>query len=294
MAAGRDGLDLPSVKLTNDIETLRAWVGKTRSDTDQFMAQPAEFLAKTLDIDWSPIAGERLFPLWHYLYFLTAEPLSELGRDGHAARGEALPPIALPRRMWAGGRFTFHGDLHIGDVVERTSTITSVDQKDGRTGPLIFVTSEFKYTVDGELVLTEEKDLVYREDPTADSTRAISPRRAREPQGWSTTVTPGPVMLFRYSALTFNNHRIHYDRAYARDVENYPGLVVHGPLTATLLSGLAEERTGKRLKTFSFRASAPLFDTPFEIDGRETTDGAEVWASTPDGNLAMAADATFF
>ena len=236
--------------------------------------------------------GDRLPPLWHFCYFLEASALSELGRDGHSLKGGFLPPVELPRRMWAGGRFTFHGDLRVGDEVERIATVTNISHKDGASGPLIFVTISYDYTVDGALQMTEEKDLVYRADP-APNAPAPKPQSAPTDGSWETRVEPDAVMLFRYSALTFNSHRIHYDRDYARDIEGYDGLVVHGPLTSTLLAGLAEEKESLPLKTFSFRGVAPLFDQPFIIDGKETPEGADLWARTPDGAIAMTANATF-
>ncbi len=277
---------------SNDIEYLREWVGKPQTRTDVISEEAADFLAKTFDHPAGPNRGERLPPLWHFGLFLNADRQSELGRDGHGPRGGFLPPVGLPRRMWASGAFNFHGDLHVGDAVERRAAIRSIDEKTGRSGTLIFVTIDFEYFVDGALRVSEEKLLVYRDDPDGDAT---PPAQKPLPEGgtWSTRIDADPVMLFRYSALTFNGHRIHYDRDYARDIEGYEGLLVHGPLTATLLAGLAEEKMGKSLRTFSFRALSPIFDGAFSIDGKETTDGADIWATTNHGGLAMAATATF-
>lgn len=250
----------------------------------------------TLDLDGAPIefaAGDRMPPLWHFTCFLEAARRSELGRDGHPRRGEFLPPVALPRRMWAGGSFTFHGDLHIGESIERTSTITDVRARDGKSGPLIFVTIEHSYTVDGDLRMSERKELVYRDNPGPSASPAEPPPSPDE-HTWSALIEPDPVLLFRYSALTFNNHRIHYDREYTTSVEQYPGLIVHGPLTATLLAAYAESWTGQRLATFTYRGTAPLFDTePFTLHGVPTDSGAHLWAATPNGGLAMTAEATF-
>lgn len=259
-------------------------------------SRQAEWLALTIDLDDMALTfepGDRMPPLWHFTCFLEANRLRDLGRDGHAQRGEFLPPIALPRRMWAGGAFTFHGDLHIGKEIERMSTITDVRARDGKSGPLIFVTIEHTYAVDGELRVTERKELVYREDPDPDAPTP-EPPAAPDEHEWSVVVEPDPVLLFRYSALTFNNHRIHYDRDYVTGVEHYPGLLVHGPLTATLLAGLAESWTGQQLATFNYRGTAPLFDTePFTLCGAPSEAGAHVWAKTSTGGLAMTADATF-
>ena len=195
--------------------------------------------------------------------------------------------------MWAGGSFTFHGDLHIGEPIERTSTITDVRARSGKSGPLIFVTIGHEYAVDGELRLSERKELVYR-DNMGDTAPRPQPPSAPDGQVWTSTIEPDPVLLFRYSALTFNNHRIHYDRDYTTKVEHYPGLLVHGPLTATLLAAFAESWTGQHLQTFDYRGSAPLFDAePFTLSGSPTETGADVWAQTPSGGLAMTATATF-
>lgn len=281
------------VELTNDHTVLSSWIGRTHAVTDTIDLDHATLVGQTLDIDGGFAPGDRLPPLWHFTYFLESSRLSALGRDGHPARGGFLPPVALPRRMWAGGRLTFHGDLHVGETATRNSTITDVTTKQGSAGPLCFVTVTHEHVVDGELRLTEEQDIVYRDDPDPDAPTR-EPKRAPEQSTWTTTITPSEVLLFRYSALTFNSHRIHYDRDYAREVEGYPSLVVHGPLTATLLAGFAEASTGSRLETFAFRGAAPLFDSaPFAVCGDPTTDGADLWAETPDGGVAMAATATF-
>lgn len=235
--------------------------------------------------------GDALPPLWHFITHLTSVPLGGLGRDGHPRRGRFLPPVALPRRMWAGGRLTFDADLRLGEEVEKTSTIDKIAMKNGRTGSLCFVTVKHELVAGGDVCVTEEQDLVYREDPAPD---ALKPEPMPAPSGaqFSQIVTPSEVMLFRYSALTFNSHRIHYDRDYARSVEGYPNLVFHGPLTATLLADLAVTETGQRLAAFSFRALSPLFDTePFTISGRRDGQSVELWATTPAGGLAMQANA---
>jgi 3-methylfumaryl-CoA hydratase len=236
--------------------------------------------------------GDPLPPLFHWAYFLTSVPHAELGSDGHPARGGFLPPVSLPRRMRAGGRFRFDGDLRLGAEASRVSTIGDIAVKTGSTGRLCFITVHHVTTAGGG-TLVEEEDIVYRDDPAPDAPPA-TPRPAPEGAVWSETVTPTPVMLFRYSALTYNGHRIHYDRTYARDVEGYPNLVVHGPLTATLLARLAVEHGGGPLATFGFRASAPLFDDrPFRLCGAPTDEGARLWAETADGALAMTAEATY-
>ncbi|MEM9734613.1 MAG: MaoC family dehydratase N-terminal domain-containing protein [Pseudomonadota bacterium] len=274
-----------------DPDAFSAWIGKSETIEDTLHPSQARLMQVTLDKQPSLQAGDALPPLWHWTYFLTGLPLGELGRDGHAAKGGFLPPIPLPRRMWAGGRLVFHSSPKLGEVLTKTSTIKNVTVKEGRSGALCFVTVEHLLKgADGLVRVTEDQNLVFREDPAPD---APSPKPSAPPEGSvaSRTITPSTVQLFRYSALTFNGHRIHYDREYCQDVEGYPGIIVHGPLIATLLAGFAQQQAGKELKTFNFRAVSPLFDTaPFTIH----TDGAgQIWAQTPDGNLAMKAEAVF-
>lgn len=282
---------MTAVEPTNDLETLQTWQGRTESMTEVIQTAPCNKLEHTLGRDAALTEGDVLPPLWHFIAHIPSVPLGGIGRDGHPKRGGFLPPVALPRRMWAGSRLAFAGDLRLGDEVTKASTINSVVMKEGRSGPLCFVTVTHDLTVDGEVRVTEEQDLVYREDPDPNAP-SPTPKPARTDADFRATVTPNEVMLFRYSALTFNGHRIHYDRDYARDVEGYPGLVVHGPLTATLLADLAVSETGRRLATFSFRAMAPLFDgDPFTISGARDGDGVDLWATTPAGGLAMQAHA---
>jgi 3-methylfumaryl-CoA hydratase len=249
-----------------DVEHLKTWIGKTRSMTESIEAAPARRMQETLDQQASLAVGDPLPPLWHWIYFIESAMISGLGRDGHPARGGFLPPVELPRRMWAGGRLTFAADpILIGDEVTKRSTVADVVFKQGSTGDLCFVTVIHELSVSGEIRIREEQDLVYRNDPDPDAP-VRTPKPAPTESDWSRTVTPSEVQLFRYSALTFNGHRIHYDRNYASDVEGYPGLVFHGPLTATLLAELALSSGGRALASFSFRGMAPLFDfAPFTI-----------------------------
>jgi 3-methylfumaryl-CoA hydratase len=237
--------------------------------------------------------GDELPPLWHWLYFLEAKPAGELGRDGHPAKGGFLPPVTLPRRMWAGGRFSFHAPLRLGAPVRKVSTISNIVEKEGRTGPLCFVTVQHEVYAGEILAVTEEQDIVYREDSSPD---APTPPLKAAPGDAEITeeVAPGPVTLFRYSALTFNGHRIHYDVDYARDVEGYDGLVFHGPLTATLLIDLATHTVGRQPTRFSFRGLAPISgNSPFHIEGRRDGDTMRLWARRHDGVLSMQAEAIF-
>jgi 3-methylfumaryl-CoA hydratase len=190
--------------------------------------------------------------------------------------------------MWAGGRFEFHDSLRVGDRAERVSTIASVQEKQGRSGALVFVVVRHEVRTSRGLALSEEHDIVYRDHPTGNE--AAVPQVPVGEVEWERVVHPDDVLLFRYSALTFNGHRIHYDRRYCTEVEHYPGLVVHGPLVATMLLGLVPEAVAK----FSFRAVSPLFDTEvFHVRGRREGNGASLYACTAGGRLAMTASAEF-
>jgi 3-methylfumaryl-CoA hydratase len=281
-----------------DAAALRAWIGKSETRSDVIDARPAALLSATLDRDEpQPSCGDVLPPLWHWLYFLPVYRESEVGPDGHARRGGFLPPVPLPRRMWAGSRIEWHGQLAIGDEVSRNSRIVSVTEKHGRSGALVFVVVRHELSTSAGLALSEEHDIVYRELPSPghrDAAAASVP--APEAAAWTLRIVPDAVLLFRYSALTFNSHRIHYDRRYVTEVEGYPGLVVHGPLLATLLVDLLRrERPEAVLRSFEFRAIAPLFDVaPFDVCGRPEDDGVRVslWAQSGEGALAMHATAT--
>ena len=278
-----------------NIDDLRRWVGKEESSDDVATAVPVAALAATLDRDEPrPQTGDPLPPLWHWLYFLPIYPISRSGPDGHPARGEFLPPVPLPRRMWAGSRFEFHRPLRVGSSMSRVSRIGDVTGKEGRSGPLVFVT--VRHTIsDGEgVALTEEHDIVYRENARPGDSRP-PPQLAPVNAEWTREIEPSAVLLFRYSALTFNSHRIHYDRRYVTEVEGYPGLVVHGPLIATLLLDLLRRNLPQASVTrFSFRAVRPLYDiAPFSVCGMPDPEGKVVrlWAKDVDGWLAMDATA---
>jgi len=281
-------------------EILNGWIGKSEGATDVIGCQAVRAMSALLDRPPENESKAPLPPLWHWLYFHTHTRHRDLGRDGHAKLGGFLPPVDLPRRMWAGGRLEFLSPLYVGDRVARTSTIKSISLKNGGGGRLCFVTVEHNLCRGKDLVLREEHDIVYREATIPGTPRrdTAAPPKARDME---TTVTPDPVMLFRYSALTGNGHRIHYDREFCTSVEDYPGLVFHGPLTATLLADLAarlhasqERPAAERMTGFSFRATRPLFDTaPFEICGRAESGFTDLWATTPDGDLAMRAEAQF-
>nr|WP_298099229.1 MaoC family dehydratase N-terminal domain-containing protein [uncultured Shinella sp.] len=274
-------------------ENVQNWIGRTVEVRDEIDPQPSNFMLATLGRDGEFKPGDELPPLWHLLYFLEAKSAKVLGRDGHPEKGGFLPPVSLPRRMWAGGRFRFYKPIVIGENVTKRSTIQSIVEKDGRSGKLCFVTVLHEMLSDNEVVVTEEQDIVYREDPAAGAP-SPQPKLVDRVATFSEDVAPTQVMLFRYSALTFNGHRIHYDVDYARDVEGYPGLVFHGPLTATLLADLATRETGRRLKEFSFRGQAPIAGmSPFKLDGLHDGNRTSLWARRADGVEAMVAEAIF-
>jgi 3-methylfumaryl-CoA hydratase len=277
-----------------DLTLLRQWLDKTETRHDQISPALAAALAATLDGPRQPQTGDALPPLWHWIYFWSVCRQSEVGADGHPQRGGFLPPVPLPRRMWAGGRLRFAAPLPIGAAAEKVSRIASVDVKQGRTGALAFVTVQHTVRHQGQLCLTEEHDIVYRDLPQPGAP-VVLPKSAPGDARWSRRVEPDPVLLFRYSALTFNGHRIHYDRSYVTGVEGYPGLIVHGPLIATLLADLvAREMPQAVMREFNFRSVGTLFDTePFTLCGKPAADGKSValWAQNERGELAMQADA---
>ncbi len=269
---------------------IQDWIGRTAAAEDVLALRPANLLASILSAPPALGVGGPLPPLWHWLYFPDLVPLDQCGEDGHPSRGDFLPPVALPRRMWAGGELRFHGDLRVGESVRRVSRIVDVAEKIGASGALCFVTVEHQMFVDGDLRIEERQAIVYR-----GALRTPVPSAAKIPlaeAGRRETVTPTPTMLFRFSAATTNSHRIHYDRDYARDREHYEGLVVHGPLLAIFLADLARRASGREIAAFRFRAQRPLFDTePFTIASDISGAAASVRAETPLGSVAMQAKA---
>jgi 3-methylfumaryl-CoA hydratase len=315
--------------MSNDTRTLDAatlahlqsWVGQTETVSDVITAAPVRALGATLDRDDAlPVTGTPLAPLWHWLYFLPQHRQSEIGPDGHARRGGFLPPVPLPRRMWAGGRLQWRSDnpLRVGDAVQRSSRIASVTHKAGRTGDLLFVLVQHEVHNAQGLALTEAHDIVYRaaaQAPTLGTgVSSLPPEGALASRGgpstlaqpgdpvslpiaaeagapWQREIVPDAVLLFRYSALTFNGHRIHYDRQYVTEVEGYPGLIVHGPLIATLLVDLVRRHAPDAfIQSFNFKALRPTFDLhPFRLNGQPSADGKRVrlWAQDHEGWLTM-------
>ncbi len=257
-------------------EDYSAWVGRTETVTDVLDAVRSGALCAALGQEAGLALGAPLPLLHHWLYFWNVQPPASLGPDGHPAKGGFLPPIPLPRRMWAGGRLRFLQPLVIGEPVSRTSTISSITEKSGKSGPLVFVTVQHEISGRNGVAIIEEQDLVYREPASGRSDLPVG--ESAPAAAWHEELTPDTVLLFRYSALTMNGHRIHYDRPYAVEVEAYPALVVHGPLQATLLASLAAQRLPSPISGFTFRGQSPAFDgITLHICGNRTTSGAELW-----------------
>ena len=280
---------------TTTVQHLRSWVGRTEGLTDDIHRYPVAAMAATLNRDDGE--AHELPSLWHWLFFLPQHRQDELGEDGHARRGGFLPPVPLPRRMWAGGRLSWapSNPLLVGQHIRRRSEIASVEHKAGRSGELVFVTARHEVTNQAGLALSEEHDIVYRAAPRPGDP-VPAPVPAETGAAWQRELRADPVLLFRYSALTFNGHRIHYDRSYVTGVEGYPGLIVHGPLIATLLVDLLRSHApDARLLSFEFRAVRPTFDIhPFRLNGQPSADGKTVrlWAQDHEGFLTMHATAT--
>jgi len=269
------------------------WVGLSRCMTDPMDAWAARALVATLELDRDIGPEGALPPFWHWLYFRDAAPRSALGPDGHPATGGFMPAARQPRRMWAGGRVWFHAPLALGRKAEKRETIAAIRETTGRSGPMTFVTVRHEVSQGGAISVVEEQDIVYREDPAPGAARPdpkLAPADETQARAWVCDST----VLFRYSALTFNGHKIHYDLAHAREVEGYPGLVVHGPLLATLLLELAGEMAGGGpITEMAFRAMAPIFaDERFEACGRADGPGRLLlWIRGADGRLAMQMEA---
>ncbi|WP_420633179.1 FAS1-like dehydratase domain-containing protein [Candidatus Palauibacter sp.] len=274
------------------MEGMARGVGRTEEVVDRASAALASAMLATLDRDPRALGdGDSLPPLFHWMYCRELALGSRLDVDGHQKRGDFLPALPFSRRMWAGGRLAFEGSLRIGEQIRRRSTVRSVTPKTGRSGPLVLVTVEHRISsAEGEVV--EEQDLVFLERPTKPLVLPLvgSPEDEME---WSESLTPDAAMLFRFSALTFNAHRIHYDRDYAREVEMYPDLVVHGPLTALLLADLATRRSGRPLRALTFRARRPMFvERAITLQGRQAGESAGLRALDETGAVAMSAEAT--
>jgi len=278
------------------LDALKQWVGRTETQTDHVTLPAIERLAATLDrADPAPRMGDVLPRGWYSILFPRVVRQSEIGADGHPKRGDFLPPVPLPRRMFAGRRTSFHSDLRIGDEVRKDSAIASVEAKQGRQGPMVFVTVRAEISSPRGLAIVEEQDIVYRGEPDPNAPPA-APQPAPGTALWSSSITPDEVMLFRYSALTFNGHRIHYDHPYVTRVEGYPGLVMNGGLTTLLLYELARERARGPVAAMHSRNVRPLFaNRPIALCGEPAADGktAALWALDAGGALALSAQARF-
>lgn len=259
-------------------EDYSAWAGRREERTDILGPDRVNALKASLGDEGTLSPGAPLPHLYHWLYFWDVRPPKGLGPDGHPARGGFLPPVPLPRRMWAGGRLKFLTSLRLGEEAKRVSTILKVEPKSGRSGHLVFVTVQHELFGRDGLAIVEEQDIVYREPAAPGTTTAPTGDAAPSSSAWRWDVLPDPVLLFRYSALTMNGHRIHYDRNYAIKEEDYPGLVVHGPLQATLLAELAVRHLKEPVTGFEYRGQSPAFDgTMLHVLGDETASGATVW-----------------
>ena len=282
---------------TLSLDDLKTHIGRTQVTTDVLHAGPANLLRLALGRPEPELRdGDPLPPAWLALYFLPRLATDALRPDGAPGDAGVVPPMPLPRRMFAGERQRFHRALRLGEAVRRETTLADISLKSGTTGTLVFATIVSRvFGGDGALAVEDERRTVFREEIKAGE-RNQAPRRDPAPTDvrWRRTISPTAVLLFRFSALTFNSHRIHYDRPWAMEVEGYPGLVVHGPLTTTLLIDFARDSNpGRAIRGYAIQARAPLFDTaPFELRGRPTADGkgAELWAVTPEGTIAMSAE----
>ncbi len=280
---------------TINMDYLATWVGKERTDVDNISLRHATLMAATVNCPNSDFLceGGKLPPLWHWTYFLEGQPTAQLGSDGHPSRGGFLPPVPLSNRMWAGGRVTFLAPVFIGATIQKTSRILNIEHKQGRSGDLVFVTILHELqSMEGELLISEEQDLVYKGPSPAH--QAAIPASDSPASQFSRTFIPTSTMLFRYSALTFNGHRIHYDADYCRETEGYANLVVHGPLTATMLAAYAEEINGRHLRGFNYRGLAPaLLGNSLTLHGNVQRDTGILFATLGNNVDCMRAEAVF-
>jgi len=278
-----------------DLDHLRLWIGKEEVGADHLSVRHARLMAATLGLPQDDFhEGAPLPPLWHWIYFLEGQPPAALGPDGHPARGGFLPPTPLPNRMWAGGDVHFNGALPLGTQTEKRSRIQSIEHKQGRSGELIFVTVLHEVLHRRKIAISETHDIVYKQ--ASGAARTATPMQMPT-STHSMSVQPDSTMLMRYSALTFNGHRIHYDADYCRKVEGYPDLVIHGPLCATLLAGFAQQVGGRALGRFRYRGIQPsLLGNTLSINAAQGGDGGAdltLWIGLPDGGVSMQAEAWF-
>jgi 3-methylfumaryl-CoA hydratase len=282
--------------VTQNLDELKEWIGRTESDIDYVTVPAVHRLSATLDRDDpQPKIGDPLPVGWHSILFPRVVRQSQIGPDGHPRRGDFLPPVPLPRRMFAGKRTTFFAPLEVGDEARRDSVIKDITVKQGRSGQMVFVTVKTDITSPRGLAISEEQDIVYRGEPDPKAPPP-PPQPAPGRTVWSRVVTPDPVLLFRYSALTFNGHRIHYDHPYVTRTEGYPDLVMNGGLTTLLVFELARTHASTALTYLASRNVRPLFvNRPFTVCGEPSPDNktAKLWVADEDGALALTAEAEF-
>ncbi len=285
--------------MPNDPESFQDWLGRSEEATDTITADPLIRYNATLDRDEpKPKPGDSLRPGSHWLYFLPTVRQSELGENGNPEVGNFLPPSDLPRRMWAGGKLTFHQPLKVGEKSKKVSTIASVTPKEGRSGKLMFVTVRHDYHGENGLALSEDHNIVYREAAKPGLAKTpTKPKPAPENAEWSLTIHPDPRLLFRFSALMFNAARIHFDHTYVTKVEGYPGLIVNARMVVIQQLELCSHRwPDKTMTTYTYRCLSPLFcNTPFSVNGLPNNDGnaVKLWAANNQGGLSLDGEATF-
>lgn len=280
-----------------DLEHLREWIGRTETMSERLTPNLVTRFNATLGRHGPENAGDEAPLMIHFCLAQPVAPASRLGPDGHPQRGGFLPPVSLPRRMWAGGEITFLAPLVIDETVTRTTRIANVELKQGSTGRLCFVTLVHEYSTAETIAVRERQDVVYRDAPskTDGETDGETAVPDPAPEGRTTRrMTANATMLFRYSAITFNGHRIHYDAPYARGDEGYGGLVVHGPLQATMMAHMAADIRGAPPKSFAFRGLSPLFDdVPFTVHASENEEGMALWTARDGGPVAMQGQAVW-
>ena len=283
-------------KMATELDSLAEWIGRTETDHDYVTVPAVHRLAATLDRDDpAPRPGDPLPIGWHSILFPRVVRHSQIGADGHPQRGDFLPPVPLPRRMFAGKRISFRAELRVGDEVRRESVIQNVTPKQGRSGQMVFVTVKTDIHSPRGIAITEEQDIVYRGEPDPNAPPP-PPQRAPGNAVWSRALTPDPVLLFRYSALTFNGHRIHYDHPYVTRVEGYPNLVMNGGLTTLLVFELARAHASAPLRYIASKNVRPLFvNRKFTVCGEPSADAAsaKLWVVDDEGALALSAEAQF-
>ena len=268
------------------------WIGKSENRSDSMAPEQLQRFEAMLNRDPHSITSNKeLTPCAHWTYFTPMDMHSNIAVDGHARKGDFLPPVELPKRMWAGGKILFKKPLLTGIPAEKKSTITAIDEKEGSTGKLCFVTIRHQISAKGSVAIDEVQQIVYREE----SEKGAHPIRTQpldiDPD-WKKTTKPDTVLLFRFSALTFNTHRIHYDQDYVRNVEGYPNLVVHGPLLLVLmLDAFKAKHDGKVIEDIEYKAVGPIYlDEQITICGKSVDNHrVELRAIGSDGNMAMKA-----